>query len=214
MTWDPNQPNAAESPNLFPTKCNDNWARLEAIIDADHNFTDSTASNEGYHQIIHWIKESSDPSYISGTAQTYVKDVEDLTLNTVAVTSQHMFHRSSDGTTQREDPITPVPVRAYVNFNGIGTPAIRSSYNVDAVTRFSGNTGEYLIEFVAGALPTNAFAVVITGMRNTNSSVSGYVRGNASYNTAMQTASIIVKFENLSSEDRDVLMGSVIIYGG
>jgi hypothetical protein len=40
--------------------------------------------------------------------------------------------------------------KAWVNFNGTGTPAIRASYNVSSITR--NGTGDYTINF------TNAFA--------------------------------------------------------
>lgn len=59
--------------------------------------------------------------------------------------------------------------KAWVNFNGTGTPAIRASYNVSSITK--GSTGQYTVNF------TNAFAdanysVTTSGQRN----LSGFVR--------------------------------------
>jgi hypothetical protein len=48
--------------------------------------------------------------------------------------------------------------RAWVNFNGTGTVAIRASGNVSSVTR-SGSTGDYLINFTT-AMPDTNYATV------------------------------------------------------
>jgi hypothetical protein len=52
--------------------------------------------------------------------------------------------------------------RAWVNFNGTGTVAIRSSYNVSSIT--DNGTGLYRINFT-NALPNNLYAVT-TGATN------------------------------------------------
>lgn len=48
---------------------------------------------------------------------------------------------------------------AWVNFNGTGTPAIRSSYNVSSLTDVG--TGEYTINFTT-PLTTSTYATVVT----------------------------------------------------
>lgn len=59
--------------------------------------------------------------------------------------------------------------KAWVNFNGTGTVAIRASYNVSSIT--DNGTGDYTINF------TNAFADVnyayVAGMRNEPAPGSG-----------------------------------------
>jgi hypothetical protein len=49
-------------------------------------------------------------------------------------------------------------VRAWVNFNGTGTVAIRASYNVTSITDNGGN-GNYTINWTSGALPNSNYAV-------------------------------------------------------
>jgi hypothetical protein len=43
--------------------------------------------------------------------------------------------------------------KAWVNFNGTGTPAIRSSFNVSSITRIT--TGQYTVNFTTAMPNTN-----------------------------------------------------------
>jgi hypothetical protein len=71
-----------------------------------------------------------------------------------------------DGVITTDDLASTVPVaKAWVNFNGTGTVAIRASYNVSSIT--DNGTGDYVVNF------TTAFA-------NSNYSVAGA----ASYSSA------------------------------
>ena len=54
---------------------------------------------------------------------------------------------------------------AWVNFNGTGTVAIRSSYNVSSIT--DNGTGDYTVNF-ATALSDANYVVGVTGYRNTS----------------------------------------------
>lgn len=55
MTYDPNVPNASQSPGLFPPQNNTNYARLKTIINADHVFNDSAQSTDGVHRQVTMI---------------------------------------------------------------------------------------------------------------------------------------------------------------
>lgn len=50
MTFDPNIPNAGQSPGLFPPQNNTNFARLKTIVNADHVFNDTAQSTDGFHR--------------------------------------------------------------------------------------------------------------------------------------------------------------------
>lgn len=50
MTFDPNIPNASQSPGLFPPQNNTNFARLKTIVNTDHVFNDTTQTTDGYHR--------------------------------------------------------------------------------------------------------------------------------------------------------------------
>lgn len=52
-------------------------------------------------------------------------------------------------------------VRAWVNFNGTGTVAIRAAYNVASIT--DNGTGDYTVNFTS-ALPDANYSLVATGL--------------------------------------------------
>lgn len=68
MTFTIIAPNANQSPGLFPAQNNTNFRRLKDIINADHNFTDSTATNQGAHKKVSLINVDPDnpPSGLPG----------------------------------------------------------------------------------------------------------------------------------------------------
>jgi spore coat protein CotH len=68
-----------------------------------------------------------------------------------------------------EDVVNGV-ARAWVNFNGTGTVAIRASYNVSSIT--DNGTGKYTINF-ANAMSTANYAIVGISTSATTTNVSG-----------------------------------------
>ena len=64
--------------------------------------------------------------------------------------------------------------RAWVNFNGTGTPAIRAAGNVSSIT--DNGTGDYTANFTV-ALPDANFAVASIG--NNDGAVDGVMRARA-----------------------------------
>ena len=59
---------------------------------------------------------------------------------------------------------------AWVNFNGTGTVAIRSSYNISSIT--DNGTGDYTLNFTTAMSDVN---YVISGVASTPGSTSGFV---------------------------------------
>jgi hypothetical protein len=72
--------------------------------------------------------------------------------------------------------------RAWVNFNGTGTPAIRASGNVSSIT--DNGTGLYTLNFTT-AMPDANYSLVCTG----GELVNGYVYASDAYTTAPTTSS-------------------------
>mgnify|MGYP003143383698 CR=1 FL=1 len=64
--------------------------------------------------------------------------------------------------------------RAWVNFNGTGTVAIRASANVSSIT--DNDTGDYTVNFTT-AMEDNNYACLITGVNRSNNSSIGYALG-------------------------------------
>lgn len=67
MTFDPNVPNASQSPGLFPTQNNTNYARLKTIINADHVFNDTAQSTDGVHRQCTMIARAQPVGLPTGT---------------------------------------------------------------------------------------------------------------------------------------------------
>ena len=70
--------------------------------------------------------------------------------------------------------------RAWVNFNGTGTVAIRASFNVSSIT--DNGTGDYTVNFTT-AMPDTNYAVVISSQETTAGARNGFlqVRGGGTY---------------------------------
>ena len=71
--------------------------------------------------------------------------------------------------------------RAWVNFNGTGTVAIRASFNVSSIT--DNGTGDYTVNFTT-AMPDANYGVAITACAGTNNSaLVGTVKSATQYGT-------------------------------
>jgi len=224
MTWDASKPDASQSPGLAPTQIQTNWNRLQAMISGDHvfNATAPTPNTDGYHKVIHWITQITTPTEINGTGIEYAKD-DSVTVNAVVQTAPHKFYKSYDGTTLITSPLSQVPIRAFVNFNGTtsgnnAVQTIRSSYNVTSVTRDGTTTGAYVITF-ASALPTNGFCVFATGMANSSGTRAvSYIPGSSTYSDSVSTTRVYISFRNIDTsgsngQRTNVIMGNVVILG-
>jgi hypothetical protein len=75
--------------------------------------------------------------------------------------------------------------RAWVNFNGTGTVAIRGSGNVSSIT--DNGTGDYTVNFTT-AMPDENYSVVGMSMRNSANASNLSVLGSATYNTITTTS--------------------------
>ena len=94
--------------------------------------------------------------------------------------------------------------RAWVNFNGSSTVAIRDSFNVSSITDV--NTGTYTANF-ATAFSDNDYAAVISGGHETNSSSP---RGfETVYN--YQTSSVKFDFRDESGNEDDPEVACLIV---
>jgi hypothetical protein len=91
----------------------------------------------------------------------------------------------SDGTnsTSATNPIRG-SARAWVNFNGTGTVAIRQSYNVSSVT--DNGTGDYTVNFT-NALPNTSYSFTGTHngtTQNCNPTVTALATGSVTFYTS------------------------------
>lgn len=92
--------------------------------------------------------------------------------------------------------------RAFVNFNGTGTVAIRSSFNVSSIT--DNGTGDYTVNFT-NAMPDANYSTVIT-------SLSGYVDSGGSVYSQTTTQTKARSIASTSGSFVDSAMVSVAIF--
>ena len=78
--------------------------------------------------------------------------------------------------------------RAWVNFNGTGTVAIRASYNVSSIT--DNGVGDYTVNFTTALADANYSAVL--GTNGNNAGFTGQVAPRVSFTGAFLTSSVKV----------------------
>jgi hypothetical protein len=103
--------------------------------------------------------------------------------------------------------------RAWVNFNGTGTVAIRASGNVSSIT--DNGTGDYTVNFTTAMSDAN-YAVSNVAMRNGSSGaasngVLALVFGSTTYADAMKTGSVRIEYK-VTTNNEDPLGAFVSIF--
>lgn len=94
--------------------------------------------------------------------------------------------------------------RAWVNFNGTGTVAIRASGNVSSIT--DNDTGDYTVNFIT-AMPDANYSVVGMSMRNSTNASNLSVRGDATYSNGFTTTSVRLN----NREDTNALIDALAV---
>lgn len=84
--------------------------------------------------------------------------------------------------------------RAWVNFNGTGTVAIRASGNVTSIT--DNGTGDYTVNFTTAMPDANYTAVTGGGIDNYGTSASNPRQGPATNNISTSTCRVSCGFDN------------------
>lgn len=96
---------------------------------------------------------------------------------------------------------------AWVNFNGTGTVAIRSSYNVSSIT--DNGTGDYTVNFATALADANYGVVSSGGAAATNGNRSILTASYLAATTSVRITSVVSS--NLTSNDTDVI--AVAVFG-
>jgi hypothetical protein len=102
--------------------------------------------------------------------------------------------------------------RAWVNFNGTGTPAIRASGNVTSLT--DNGTGDYTVNFTT-AMPDTSYAVFSTAQRGDSvaGGIIGQVQGTtANAYTSITTTSVRIRTINVTETTIDSLYVGVSVF--
>jgi hypothetical protein len=168
MAYDNVIPVATQSPGVFPAQSQENFTRLKTIIDADHQFNDAVASNDGYHVLSHWVNQGGSlgddtPTGIASTAQLYTKTLTYLKQAGAASTRQVLMQQPGDRTVPAEETaIGAAPIRAAVSFNTAGT-ILGAAFNVISVVYSLGTPASYAVTFdVANPMPLATYLVIVS----------------------------------------------------
>jgi len=126
--------------------------------------------------------------------------------NTKAMTSL----RVNEATTTLFNVTGAAPVyacRAWVNFNGTGTPSIRASGNVSSIT--DSGTGNYTVNFTVAMPDANIAAIANYSV---NDSASGSNNDGQAACRAVTTTSVGVFVADGSGAARDAIRVSVVVF--
>ncbi len=101
--------------------------------------------------------------------------------------------------------------RAWVNFNGTGTVAIRASGNVSSIS--DNGTGDYTINFSI-TFPDINYCAQLTGQRdaNGNGSAMAAIYGNSTYSNSVSTTSVRVQLTNDAGNPNDPISYHAAIF--
>lgn len=204
MTFDPTKPNSGESPSVAPAQIQTNWSRLEAIIDADHQFNDSSANNDGYHNRVSLLNNAVASLPTDSNAVMYSKN-DGLGTGT---SRDEIFTRNASLE-------CPVALRAFVMFDGRnsdGACTLNCAFGVSGVSR-SGGTGLYTVTFTA--LPTAKYVVSCVAQSGASNTVRILqpLRG-ATYTVAQTTTTLKLQCYDRTGELKDFTSAHVMIFGG
>jgi hypothetical protein len=97
-------------------------------------------------------------------------------------------------------------IKAWVNFNGTGTVAIRGSFNVTSIT--DNGTGDYTINFTNAMTDAN-YSIAGTASRNT---IGNYASFFSPYSSAPTTTALRIQAVNFAGGLEDSLYTSVSIF--
>ena len=196
MTFNAAIPLNSDSPSIFPTQSQTNYARLQTLLGADHQFNLSAAANDGYHTLVPLIPQAPSGA-LASRGRLYGKS---------SAGRIHQFYMDSSGTEYQISPT--MPIRAAVAFDGTGVIQ-GTAYNVSSVTQLS--TGSFTITF-ANAMPDANYFVQVTGMRaGTGDVCNGSILG-GTFGSNVTTGLVKVMFTGGSSAEQTIQRGYVTVF--
>jgi hypothetical protein len=94
----------------------------------------------------------------------------------------------------------PGAAKAWVNFNGTGTVAIRAQFNVSSIT--DNGTGDYTVNFTTAMPDANYSSAGMAGVNDTSANanvfVASYTQLSGSLRTRVWAQSTVVDFNNVA----------------
>lgn len=167
---------------------------LMAVSGADLTIVTGTAGTDG--NLVQW---NVDGDIVDGPD---VLDEDDMASDSAAaVPTQQSVKAYVDG-------LTGARVLAWAVFNGTGTPAASSSYNIASIT--DNGTGDYTLNFSTAIGSTDYVVQVTVGKRSNNRSVFGHVGTQASGSAQILVMANASESGVPTAYDHDVIHVTVI----
>lgn len=209
MVYTSNVPQANQAIATTQPIIQANFGFLAASIGQEHNFNASGSGTDTYHKFCSMPNRGGgDPVAVpAGTnGQFYVLNSTAKFYNATQVGGNLLC-----------------AVNMQINFNGSGSVgnlaggggsgnSIRGSFNVNTATSTKDATGLYTITFT-NPLPSVNGGVLITGMRNGAGECFGFIQGAAALGTSFTVNQIKIGFQSSGGTARDVILGTVLIFG-
>lgn len=152
FTYTTNIPASGNNPSSDQPKMQTNFNSINSIIGVDHNsFSSATA---GYHNVIHFSNQGSNPGSIAGVGQLYTKTVS---------SDQQLFYESGGGT------VTQLTANATATANGsLITQGMTIKWGT--FTGLGHSSSGTAVTFPV-AFASNCFSIVLTPIRASTSNV-------------------------------------------
>lgn len=202
MTFSITVPNASQSPGIFPAQANVNWDRVKTILEANHQFNDTAATNDGYHINMKMLPQAT-PANDNTVGQPFVNSVDG---------TGNLWWKDANNNVYQVTPT--LPIRASVTFTVSGTtPSIAGTpLNVSSVVRDS--SGLYTINFTTALPSINYQTHGISQPSGTDRTSNVMLRGGASLSVAQAVGSVKIQIQNSSGSNTDPVSCCVTCFGG
>ena len=192
MTFDPNVPNASQSPGLFPAQMNANLTRLKTIILGDHVFNDTAQPDDGTHKQVTLVARVDPVSLPAGTNGILYGKIAGSTAKVFYYDGARVFKMAQ--------------VLAAVTFNQAGTIQ-GNSFGVASVVSSGGGSPQYTITF-SPALPDIFPQFSLSCVEPSGNPVIGKV-------LSFTVTTMVVRFVNQNGTTvNPMTQGNLIVFGG
>lgn len=164
MTFNTNTPLSSDPIRQFPGDVTTNqWPRLKANIETDHNFSNSVSATQGYHKVIHFVDQvTTDPPTVAGVGQKYTK-----TPTAYTVADQYEFYKTGTGSVIQMNGVYQTGTSGWATIPG-GIIFIWGQFTQTAVD----TTINFVnIGYATAGFPNAAFQVICQRQINSGSTV-------------------------------------------
>lgn len=135
-------------------------------------------------------------------------DIASNAVTTAKVNDAAITYGKLSTSATESDNVAKRTAKAWVNFNGTGTPAVTRDFQVDSIT--DNGIGDYTINFTSGALTTSSYCVVSSAEAESGINVS-HMRCASVYGGTKSTSSVRIRCGGLANATDFIDLPAVFI---